>query len=362
MSKFVLWLFAAALLFGQTADNVLVVVNQASPLSRQIDEYYVLRRHIPMSHVCRLNAKADEEISRDDFDKQIAGPIVAFLHSAHLEDKILYIVTTSGVPLRIHGNGGQLAEAASVDSELTLLYSDMRAKPHALPAGIANPFFGKMGAIFRHPDFPIYLVTRLAGYDFPDVKGMIDHALQARNRGKFVIDLKAKDSTPGNEWLREAARALPRDRVVLDESATVLSDQADVIAYASWGSNDPDRKQRHLGFRWLPGAIVTEYVSTNGRTFTRPPDTWNLGTSWSDPKGLFFGSPQTLTADYIHDGATGASGHVYEPYLAYTPRPNVLLPAYYRGRNLAESYYLAIPALSWMNVVVGDPLCKLAPP
>jgi uncharacterized protein (TIGR03790 family) len=362
VSKFVLWLFAAALLFGQTADNVLVVVNRASPLSRQIGEYYVLRRHIPMSHVCRLNAKADEEISRDDFDKQIAGPIVAFLHSAHLEDKILYIVTTSGLPLRIHGNGGQLAEAASVDSELTLLYSDMRAKPHALPAGIANPFFGKMGAIFRHPDFPIYLVTRLAGYDFPDVKGMIDRALQARNHGKFVIDLKAKDSTPGNEWLREAARALPRDRVVLDESATVLSDQADVIAYASWGSNDPDRKRRHLGFRWLPGAIMTEYVSTNGRTFTRPPDTWNLGTSWSDPKGLFFGSPQTLTADYIHDGATGASGHVYEPYLAYTPRPNVLLPAYYRGRNLAESYYLAIPALSWMNVVVGDPLCKLVPP
>ena len=362
MSKFVLWLFPPALLFGQTADNVLVVVNQASHLSRQIGDYYVLRRHIPMSNVCRLNAKADEEISRDDFDNQIAGPIVAFLHSAYLEDKILYIMTTSGVPLRIHGNGGQLAEAASVDSELTLLYSDMRAKPHALPAGIANPFFGKMGAIFRHPDFPIYLVTRLAGYDFPDVKGMIDRALQARNRGKFVIDLKASDSTPGNEWLRQAARALPRDRVVLDESATVLSDQADVIAYASWGSNDPDRKQRHLGFHWLPGAIVTEYVSTNGRTFTRPPDTWNLGASWSDPKGLFFGSPQTLTADYIHDGATGASGHVYEPYLAYTPRPNVLLPAYYRGRNLAESYYLAIPALSWMNIVVGDPLCKLAPP
>jgi uncharacterized protein (TIGR03790 family) len=362
VTKFALWFWAAALLFGQTSDNVLVVVNQASPLSRQIGDYYVLRRHIPTSNLCRLNATADEEISRDDYDKQIAAPISAFLHSAHLEDKILYIVTTSGVPLRIRGSGGQLAEAASVDSELTLLHSDMRAKPHALPAGIANPFFGKMGAIFRHPDFPIYLVTRLAGYDFADVKGMIDRALQARNRGKFVIDLKAKDSTPGNEWLREAARALPRDRVVLDESATVLSDQVDVIAYASWGSNDPDRKQRHLGFHWLPGAIMTEYVSTNGRTFTRPPDTWNLGTSWSDPKGLFFGSPQTLTADYIHDGATGASGHVYEPYLGYTPRPNALLPAYYRGRNLAESYYLAIPALSWMNIVIGDPLCSLGKP
>jgi uncharacterized protein (TIGR03790 family) len=362
VSRLTLWFWAAGLLVGQAANSVLVVVNEASPLSRQIGEYYALHRHIPLSNVCRLNAKVDEEISRDDFDRQIAAPVTSFLRFRHLEDKILYIVTTSGVPLRIRGSGGTLAEEASVDSELTLLYSDMRGKPHILPAGIANPFFGKMGAVFRHSDFPIYLVTRLAGYDFEDVKGIIDRSLVARNRGKFVIDLKASDNTPGNNWLREAARALPRDRVVLDESARVLADQLDVIGYASWGSNDPDRKQRHLGFRWLPGAIMTEYVSTNGRTFTRPPDTWNLGTSWSDPRGLFFSSPQTLTADYIHDGATGASGHVYEPFLGYTPRPNILLPAYYRGRNLAESYYLAIPALSWMNIVVGDPLCKLGPP
>jgi uncharacterized protein (TIGR03790 family) len=358
--KSALWLWAAASLLGQTADNVLLVVNQSSPLSRQIGEYYALRRHIPMVNVCRLNAKTDEEISRDDFDQQVSAPIASFLRSRHLEDRILYIVTTSGVPLRIKGSGGRIAEAASVDSELTLLYSDMRSKPHALPAGIPNPFFGKMDAVFRHPVFPSYLVTRLAGYDFSDVQGIIDRSLQARNRGMFVIDLKASDSTPGNTWLREAARALPRDRVVLDESAKVLRDQPDVIGYASWGSNDPDRKQRHLGFRWLPGAIMTEYVSTNGRSFTRPPDTWELGTSWTE--GIFFGSPQTLTADYIHDGATGASGHVYEPYLAYTPRPNILLPAYYHGRNLAESYYLSIPVLSWMNIVIGDPLCKLGPP
>ena len=80
-----------------------------------------------------------------------------------------------------------------------------------------------------------------------------------------------------------------------------------------------------------------------------------------DPGG-FAGSPQTLTADYIHDGVTGASGHVYEPFLQFTPRPNILLPAYYHGRNLAESYYLAIPLLSWMNIVVGDPLCSLGKP
>jgi uncharacterized protein (TIGR03790 family) len=149
--------------------------------------------------------------------------------------------------------------------------------------------------------------------------------------------------------------------VVLDETSKILSNESDVIAYASWGSNDQDRKERHLGFHWLPGAIMTEYVSTNGRTFAKPPDNWNLG-NWTDQKTWFAGAPQTMTADYIHDGATGASGHVMEPFLNYTPRPNLLLPAYYRGRNLAESYYLAIPALSWTNIVVGDPLCSLGKP
>jgi uncharacterized protein (TIGR03790 family) len=69
-----------------------------------------------------------------------------------------------------------------------------------------------------------------------------------------------------------------------------------------------------------------------------------------------------MSADYLHDGVTGASGHVDEPYLHLTPRPEPLFSAYYRGRNLAESYYLAIPGLSWMNVVLGDPLCSIGPP
>jgi uncharacterized protein (TIGR03790 family) len=352
----------AAAAFGQDAQNVLVILNQASPLSESIAEYYAAARHIPPANICRLNAKTDEEISREDYDKEIAGPVAAYLRDKHLEEKILYIVTTAGVPLRISGHGaGLMSEVASVDSELTLLYSDMHGRGHTVPAGTRNPFFGMINSPFRHSDFPIYLVTRLAGYDLADVKGIIDRALKARNRGKFVLDLKASDKMQGNNWLREAARLLPKDRVVLDDSAKVLYDQADVIAYASWGSNDPDRKQRHLGFHWLPGAIMTEYVSTNARTFARPPDSWNIG-AWSDPKSIFAGSPQTLTADYIHDGVTGASGHVAEPFLQLTPRPNILLPAYYLGRNLAESYYLSIPVLSWMNIVVGDPLCSLGKP
>jgi uncharacterized protein (TIGR03790 family) len=314
-----------------------------------------------MKNICRIRAPKTETISRTVYDKTIAGPLVACLQARDLMETVLYIVTTAGVPLRINGSGGPGGDCASVDSELTLLYASMHGMPHPAAGPLANPFFGQTRATFDHPRFPLYLVTRLAGYDFADVKNLIVRSLKATNRGKFVVDMKSDNDSQGNDWLRKAASALPKGRVIFDHSAAVLHGQRDVIGYASWGSNDPNRHRRFLDFQWLPGAIMTEYVSTNARTFQRPPDTWNLS-NWDKPKLWFAGSPQTLTADYIHEGATGASGHVYEPYLAFTPRPDYLLPAYFAGRNLAESYYLSIPALSWQNIVVGDPLCSLGKP
>jgi uncharacterized protein (TIGR03790 family) len=337
------------------------VVNDASDLSRNISEYYVLRRHIPLGNVFHLRTSTDEEIVRAEYDRRIAAPVATYLRAHRLQEKVLYIVTTAGLPLRIHGTDGPGADTAAVDSELTLLYSDMRRGPHKLPGMIPNPFFRATTKPFTHPAFPIYLVTRLAGYDFPDVKAIIDKALAAKNAGKFVLDLKSTLEETGNNWLLAAARQLPKDRVVLDQTGSVLLNEKSVIGYAAWGSNDTNRKQRHLGFEWLPGAIMTEFVSTNARTFAHPPDNWTLGT-WADKKSWFAGAPQSLTADYIHDGVTGASGHVWEPYLGLTPRPDFLLPAYYHGRNLAESYYLSIPGLSWMNIVIGDPLCSLGQP
>ena len=360
-----LWLslvpLLAAAAWAQKPENVLVVINQPSAISRQIAEYYMKRRQIPPGNICALRTTEEEHINRAIFDKEIAKPLAECLKAKKLEEQILYIVTTKGVPLTIDGSQAMQGEYASVDSELTLLYSDMKGTPHHLPGPLENPFFGKLDIPFSHPRFPIYLVTRLTGYDFADVKAMIDKGMVAKNRGKFVLDLRSREDANGNDWLRTAAMLLPKERVVLDETDEVLYNQKDVIGFASWGSNDKNRHKRLVGFQWLPGAIMTEFVSTNGRTFKRPPDTWNIST-FKDTKLFWADSPQTLTADYIHEGATGASGHVDEPYVRFCPRPDYLLPAYYNGRNLAESYYVAILGLSWQNIVVGDPLCSLGRP
>jgi uncharacterized protein (TIGR03790 family) len=345
--------------FCQTAENVLVVVNQSSNLSRRIGEYYVRKRQVPLMNLCRIKTTTDEEIPRAIYENDVERPIARYLRSRRLEEKILYIATTQGVPLKIKGSGeGMETDTSAVDSELALLYGKLKGAKFRTSGLVPNPFFRTGTARFSHPEYPIYLVTRLAGYSFEDVQAMVDRSLVAHNRGKFVIDLKPGDGDGANEWLREAAHALPADRVLLDETAKVLYNERDVIGYAGWGSNDRNRKQRMLGFRWLSGAIATEFVSTDGRTFARPPDSWNI-TTWQDKAHFFAGSPQTLTADYIHEGASGCSGHVYEPYLAATPRPQYLFPAYFSGRNLAESYYLSIPGLSWQNIVVGDPLCRI---
>jgi len=353
-------LAAGSALLAQDGENVLLVVNRASTLSRRIADYYIPKRGIPLKNVCRLDiSPAAEEVSWDAYVAQIERPIARCLAQSGLREQVLYIVTTMGVPLKVSGGGKGLAgEYCAVDSELTLLYSKMKGKRFPRAGLVPNPFYRRKDQPFTHARFPIYLVTRLAGYDFDDVKGIVDRSLAARNVGKFVFDLKSDDDAEGNNWLRTAALALPAERVVMDASSKVLTGEKDVIGYAGWGSNDPHRHLRNLGFQWLPGALVTEYVSTDGRTFERPPPTWTIGT-WAQAAGWFAGSPQTLTADYIHEGATGCAGHVNEPYLAFTPHPDQLFPAWFRGRDLAESYYLAIPALSWQNIVVGDPLCKL---
>jgi uncharacterized protein (TIGR03790 family) len=356
-------LLAAPLLRAQTGENVLLVVNRKDELSRQIADYYRPRRSVPAGNVCYLDATTAEEIDWRTYQAQIERPVGDCLTKAGLREKVLYLVTTAGVPLRIQGSEGSLsdAEEGSVDSELALLYAKLKGSKFVRKGALVNPFFGKRDAPFRHPQFPMYLVTRLAAYDWTDVKGMIDRSLAARNRGRFVIDLQSADDDEGNNWLRDAAILLPGARVTLEETVKVLYDQKDVIGYASWGSNDHNRKRRWLGFQWLPGAIATEYVSTNLRTLKRPPDTWTY-TTWQDHEHLWADSPQGLSADLVHEGATGASGNVYEPYLVGCARPDYVLPAYFEGRNLAESYYLGLQFLSWQGVVLGDPLCSLGKP
>ena len=208
-------LAAVSLLPAQTGANILLVVNRNDSASGQIADYYRLRRSVPRPTSAISIPLPDETIYWQTYIDRIETPVANCLKNAHLVEKVLYIVTTMGVPLRIDGMGGslQVSEHSSVDSDLALLYAKLKGAQFPRAGAVPNPYFAKRDMPFRHPLVPIYLVTRLAAYDVADVKAMIDHSLAARNRGKFVIDAGAP-SARGQQLAargRHAASSRPRD-------------------------------------------------------------------------------------------------------------------------------------------------------
>jgi uncharacterized protein (TIGR03790 family) len=351
---------------AQDASNVLLVVNRSSEDSRTIGDHYARARGIPSEQIVSIATSTNDEITRKTYVEEIETPIGRWLNSHSAQDRILYIVLTKGVPLRITGSAGRTATTASVDSELTLLYRKLTGAAILLDGPVQNPYFVgnrdlTQARPFSHTTLDIYLVTRLDGYTVSDVVGMIDRAQKPVRDGLFLLDQRGALPDPGGDrLLRTTADRLSAagfaDRIVLESTPALLADRDHVLGYYSWGSNDPAHNRRRLGLTFEPGALVATFVSTDARTFKEPPETWTIR-NWQNASTFFEGSPQSLVGDLIRDGATGAAGHVYEPYLDAVIRPEVLFPAYVAGFNLAEAYYLAMPFLSWQTVVIGDPLC-----
>ncbi len=219
-----------------------------------------------------------------------------------------------------------------------------------------NPYFQK-GEKFSSSKYGIYLVTRLTGYTIQQVKDLIDRSSNATttnrtNVGTFVLDVDpSKDNNlgykPMNDYMRTASKTLKARgyNVILDQTSTFLTNEKNVLGYYSWGSNDCcDLNHGIPGNTYVNGAIGGTAVSSSARSFT-------VGTVYG----------QSLSADLIKEGISGMSGSVNEPYVPGLMHPDVLFDRYTDGYNLADSYGMATPSLSWKEAVVGDPKMIIVP-
>ena len=358
--------FQAPLAIAQTSENVAVVINDASPSSKEIGDYYVKARSIPLENVIHIQAPTDETVQPAVFLQSIQQPIAIALSREKLQDRILYIVLTKDIPLRIAGTGGQDGTVASVDSELTVLYRRLLGINVPTRGRVDNPYYLGTRPVaeakpFSHREHDIYLVSRLDAFTVQEVKALVDRAARTAREGQIVLDQRdALVNRLGEEWLGQAAQNIVQaghgERVVLETTTKPARDVSPVMGYFSWGSADPQNRVRTFKMDFVPGAIGATFVSTDARTMKEPPAIWQP-TNTNDRATWFGGSPQSLVGDLIREGITGVAGQVSEPYLQSAVRPDVLFPAYLSGFNLVESFYLAIPHLSWQTVVIGDPLC-----
>ncbi len=356
---------------GET--RVLLVANGRDLSSIRLARRYALARRIRPTHVLRLACSSDEQIDRASYEREILRPLVTWWLDCPDSLRPDYIVLSAAIPIGVRGSEGREAERAAVDSELTLLPREAGGTKVRRAGRFPNPYFQAADhagfAQFDHRRFGICLVTRLAGFTEEEAGELIARAEAAgstagkaasaapESSGLFLFDQRAGEEESGQRWLRQAGERVSalRAHARLDTTPDFVFLASDLMGYASWGSND-HRYRRDFAFTWRPGAIATEYVSSSARTLREPPRDWRPGRD-ADRDAHFGGSPQSLALDLVRSGATGVAGHVYEPYLDGCPRPDILFPAYLSGRTLGESYYLAIPSLSWMNMVIGDPLC-----
>jgi uncharacterized protein (TIGR03790 family) len=375
---------------AEAHPEVLIVVNASWAPSVAIGEYYRKARRVPDSNILMLHygpqganfaGSAYETIDRSSFERLVRDPVASFLESRGLKDRIRIIVLAKGVPLRVSAGTQPPLEIylrdsteASVDAELAILFSGKEASPGVVQK--VNPYFDSEQdfASFRaaQPRASLrYLVARLDGYaeeieptsGLPvDVKALIDRAQAPGPAGTFLVDedpTKSGTLSAGNRILLAPTAAVLRSlgrEVRYDVTREFVSNVKDIAGYASWGSNDVGNpgppyygkiKGALFPGSFVPRAITVDLVSTNARTFS-PPGTDVYG--------------QSLIADLVHMGASGAAGYVAEPVLSGCARPYILFRRYVEGVPAGEAYYRSTPYLGWVNVYVGDPLMTIAEP
>ncbi len=370
--------------------DVLVVYNTNSADDLEIASYYAspyTGRGIHPDCVLGMDLSMNEEIDRATYDTTIRAPLISYLDTNGLKNQIYYIVVTKDVPIRVSGTDGYYGSFACVDSEMCLLYEG----DYDLEEHMDNPYYGWFSSSKDHKGVRAYsqawrpftytrdgitmnyLVTRLSSWTKDAILGMIDRSKQAdtASYSQYVVvfdddnknyDMMNNPTADSSESAVEAFQRLgltffsdtvniaPPDQSI-DIYAPVMSSNGGnpnvVVGYCSHGIHAGMSSLyiiEDLDFTYLPGALFMSYESFNGTIFRGDP--------------YAHGSHGQI-ADFILKGGTGGIGNVFEPYSDACGDESIIFAEYINcGRNLAESLYKGLRRVSWVETVLGDPLCK----
>ena len=356
----------------ELAERMVIVVNRNDPDSLAIGQYYARQRGVPETNIVQLNAPTEETISISQYVETVANPLLnALLDNNWIravkdssEDRygrerlsvsvhdISFVVLIRGVPLRINNDPTSIDEKpeqvpdhlrvnrGSVDSEIALLLAPPGMSMTAL---FPNPYFGK-SAISATDANRILRVSRLDGPTSADVISLIDRTLEAEEigmMGRTYIDTGGPHET-GDAWLRAAGEIAEAAYFDVDfetsKRAMDFRDRLDAPAiYMGWYR--PNAYAQWRAPRWpVPAGAIGFHLHSYSATSVRDPKTW-LGA-------------------FVSQGYCATFGNVFEPYLEFTHRPQVLLAHLIAGGNFGDAVMLSLPALSWQAVAIGDPLFR----
>lgn len=372
-----LWMcLAATSAFARNSLSAatLILFNSSDPESEELAHYYARKRDIPPDQIVGLSCPASEQISRADFDRTIAAPLREKMESngwwktarvegnkkAVVETSIRFVAIIRGVPLKIAADPSIRPPAdtrnippaissrndASVDSEIAAL----GVKDWTPASVVENPYFGRFTQILDDSVFPgMLLPARLDAPTGSMVRAMIDDSLMAEKEGLWGWayidgrDITSGGYTEGDNWMRHLVEILRQRGVptIFDNLPSTIGDDfpvTDAAVYFGWYAGDANGPFARQDFQFKPGAIAVHLHSYSASTLRSTTGNW--------------------CGPLIARGAAATLGNVYEPYLSLTANLDIFQDRLMSGLTLAESAYMSMRALSWMGVVIGDPLYR----
>jgi uncharacterized protein (TIGR03790 family) len=353
------------------ADRVVLVANSDAPDSVGIAQHYAKVRGVPLANVISLRMSLAETITWGEFVATVWQPLQdelvkrGWIDAIELDrvdevgrrkyaisgHRIAALVVCRGVPLRIADDPALFREEkpltdhvefrtnqGAVDSELSLLAQ----MDTPINACVPNPLFHNP-APSDEDRSRVVKVSRLDGPTAADALGLVDLAVEAERTGllgRAYVDIAGPHDS-GNRWLAAVAAqvaVLGFDLSVGRGPQTLpANSRIDAPAlYFGWYSPDLNGPFTLPGFRFPPGAVAVHIHSFSAHTLRSATEGW--------------------CGPLVARGATATVGNVFEPYLEFLHRPDLLLEALTRGENLVDAAYYALPVLSWQSIVIGDPL------
>ena len=147
----------------------------------------------------------------------------------------------------------------------------------------------------------------------------------------------------GDHWLAEVRDQLHKVGVPLiyEDTPEIFPNSypmTDCALYFGWYAGTVSGPFTQPDFQFAPGAVAVHIHSFSASTLH------DENANWAGP--------------LVTKGAAATIGNVYEPYLQLTAHLNIFNDRLLHGFTFAESAYMSVQTLSWMSVMVGDPLYR----
>ena len=256
---------------------------------------------------------------------------------------------------------------------------------------------GTNGSSSRLSPGDLYLVSRLDGPTVADVQGEIDRASHIYYDASTMVTLLDESASNGvadagaNNELDNSASGFPLLRDADDYEITrdeQLADHRFPPAFSMYNALS-GAGQFFVGprYSWTSGILVSQpvvLVASYGANHAGRPSTTTgtaadtiYASSFNYPNGAIFNTiesyngrdfgglgqipaiRQQQAAAFLASGGTFAVCNVWEPLADTVPDNRYLSRNFVRGNlSWVEAAWTSLPALSWQQMVVGDPLAR----